>query len=309
MNHLQLAYDLLVIMIGLAALSIAAFWASKTRETFLRDFSVLYALFTLVLILSMVIKYMSLNLEAVPSGAGFTLIGLRQIANFGVIVAAIHFLHRLYRFKSGNILTLLFLAVMVVCALSILTPFGTRLEENGQAMTLGAGFIVGALGYFLSFTYMIALGFGLMKRVWHTDKRTFVLGLMIFAAVGWLETLIGLPVNLRQTRLVLDDTGQFLFSSIPYALYGIFLIWYFLNRFTPDAAQQFEITETFANRYGITGREKEIMRGIILGRSNADIAAELFISLATVKTHLHNIYRKVGVDSRFDLLARIRSER
>jgi ATP/maltotriose-dependent transcriptional regulator MalT len=43
------------------------------------------------------------------------------------------------------------------------------------------------------------------------------------------------------------------------------------------------------------------------GKSNAAIAGELFISLATVKTHLHNIYQKVGVDSRFDLLARIQS--
>jgi DNA-binding NarL/FixJ family response regulator len=46
---------------------------------------------------------------------------------------------------------------------------------------------------------------------------------------------------------------------------------------------------------------------VVQGKSNADIASELFISLATVKTHLHNIYRKIDVDSRFDLLARVRS--
>ena len=40
MEHLQIAYDLLVIMIGLAALSIVVFWASRTGESDLRDFSI-----------------------------------------------------------------------------------------------------------------------------------------------------------------------------------------------------------------------------------------------------------------------------
>jgi len=309
MDHLQLAYDLFVIMIGLAALSIAAFWAYKTREGYLRDFSILYALFTLVQILSMVNKYLFLNLDPVPAATGFILIGLRQIANFGVIVAAIHFLHRIYGFKAGKLLTLLSLVVMAVCAVAIFTPFGTRLEESGQALALGPGFIVGASGYMLAFTYMIVLGFGWIGRIWRNEKRTFVLGLMIFAAVGWLETLAGLPGNFRQTRLALAENGQFLFSSIPYALYGIFLIWYFLNRFAPAAAPELRVSDAFAVRYGITNREKEIIHRIVKGRSNADIAQELFISLATVKTHLHNIYRKVGVDSRFDLLARLRSDK
>lgn len=307
MDHLQLAYDLLVIMIGLAALSIGAFWASKTRAAYLRDFSLLYALFTLVLLLSMVMKYMSLNLDTVPALAGFTLVGLRQLANFGVIVAAIHFLQRLYLLNHGKILTFLALVVMALCAAAIFLPIGSRLESGGQLLILGAGFRVGAIGYVLTFTGMLALGFARIGRVWHTEKRIFVLGLMLFAAFGWLETLIGLPGNLSQTSLSLSEKGQFLFSSIPYALYGIFLIWYFLNRFSPSVPA-LAISDAFVTRYGITDREKEIIRAIIKGRSNTDIAAELFISLATVKTHLHNIYGKVGVESRFELLARLRGE-
>jgi DNA-binding CsgD family transcriptional regulator len=67
------------------------------------------------------------------------------------------------------------------------------------------------------------------------------------------------------------------------------------------------LPEAFLAKYGITDREREIILKVVEGKSNADIAGELFISLATVKTHLHNIYRKIGVDSRYDLLARVRS--
>jgi DNA-binding NarL/FixJ family response regulator len=67
------------------------------------------------------------------------------------------------------------------------------------------------------------------------------------------------------------------------------------------------LPEAFRTKYGITDREGEIILKVVQGKSNADIASELFISLATVKTHLHNIYRKLEVDSRYDLLARVRS--
>ncbi len=49
----------------------------------------------------------------------------------------------------------------------------------------------------------------------------------------------------------------------------------------------------------LSPREYEIMGLVSSGRSNADISAELEISLHTVKTHLYNIYKKIDVPNRF----------
>ena len=57
----------------------------------------------------------------------------------------------------------------------------------------------------------------------------------------------------------------------------------------------------------LTGREREIILKVVQGKSNLDIAGDLFVSVATVKAHLHNIYAKVGVDGRYDLLSKVRS--
>jgi DNA-binding NarL/FixJ family response regulator len=48
----------------------------------------------------------------------------------------------------------------------------------------------------------------------------------------------------------------------------------------------------------LTGRETEVLRLIARGLSNAEIAGELFISEATVKTHLNRAMGKLGLDSR-----------
>lgn len=52
----------------------------------------------------------------------------------------------------------------------------------------------------------------------------------------------------------------------------------------------------------LTQRETEILRFVVLGGSNRDIAEHLFISVATVKKHLENLMAKAGVSRRQELL-------
>jgi len=49
---------------------------------------------------------------------------------------------------------------------------------------------------------------------------------------------------------------------------------------------------------GVTEREKQVVRLMADGHSNRAIAQSLYLSEATVKTHLVRIYRKLGVDNR-----------
>jgi DNA-binding NarL/FixJ family response regulator len=48
----------------------------------------------------------------------------------------------------------------------------------------------------------------------------------------------------------------------------------------------------------LTARELEVLAAVARGGSNAQIGAQLFISEATVKTHLLRIFTKLGVDDR-----------
>ncbi|NLA92375.1 MAG: LuxR family transcriptional regulator [Spirochaetales bacterium] len=59
---------------------------------------------------------------------------------------------------------------------------------------------------------------------------------------------------------------------------------------------------------GISAREGEIIELLVEGKTNSEIAAALFISTNTVKTHIKNIYAKLEVTNRIQLFALLRGK-
>ncbi|GAA3642489.1 response regulator transcription factor [Nonomuraea antimicrobica] len=53
----------------------------------------------------------------------------------------------------------------------------------------------------------------------------------------------------------------------------------------------------------LTDRELDVVRLVARGRTNKEVAAELFVSLSTVKTHLGSIQAKLGVRNRVGIAA------
>jgi LuxR family maltose regulon positive regulatory protein len=59
----------------------------------------------------------------------------------------------------------------------------------------------------------------------------------------------------------------------------------------------------------LTAREQVVLRYLASTLSNAEIAAELYLSVNTVKTHQRMIYRKLVADGRRDAVRRARALR
>lgn len=75
-----------------------------------------------------------------------------------------------------------------------------------------------------------------------------------------------------------------------------------------------EVGAALARRVGhpdiaLSRREAEILRALATGAANREVASSLFISPATVKTHLVHIYQKLGVDNRTAAVAEARARK
>lgn len=69
-------------------------------------------------------------------------------------------------------------------------------------------------------------------------------------------------------------------------------------------SKPFVLNQTELDKLNLTDREYQILKLLVLGNSNADIAKQLFLSLSTVKTHVSNLYSKLNVKSRYQAIAK-----
>ena len=70
-------------------------------------------------------------------------------------------------------------------------------------------------------------------------------------------------------------------------------------------AQTDEIAWLTLAVYALSPREEEVVRLVVRGLATRQIAAELFVAEHTVQRHLSNIFEKIGVRSRRDLVKRL----
>jgi two-component system, NarL family, response regulator LiaR len=70
------------------------------------------------------------------------------------------------------------------------------------------------------------------------------------------------------------------------------------NENLPDRQAGFALNTSLISQLELSKRELEILGLLAQGHSNQEIAAKLFVSLSTVKTHLQNLFEKLDVKRR-----------
>ncbi len=75
-----------------------------------------------------------------------------------------------------------------------------------------------------------------------------------------------------------------------------------------EPAKSADIAPIIVEAYGLTPREREVVRGISTGLSTPEIAAELHLSGHTVRDYIKSVFEKVGVGSRGELIAKLFAE-
>ncbi len=126
------------------------------------------------------------------------------------------------------------------------------------------------------------------------------------AVLGFAYLMLSGYVPFVASSLLPDPYRTFVSAATQLWLNLVPVVW--LQRlFLPSYARlssndEGAVLENMVREYNISKREREIMELILEGKSNKEIEGQLFISFNTVKNHIYNLYQKLGVNSRSQLM-------
>jgi DNA-binding CsgD family transcriptional regulator len=137
-------------------------------------------------------------------------------------------------------------------------------------------------------------------------RRTYlVFGLFIAGLLLASRALEGLF-----TARMLSENGYAVALGVLFLAAGIWVGSRVLARSRPAEASsgsKLAAIETVTRTDELTPREAEVLQLLAEGLSNQQIADRLYVSLSTVKTHISNLYSKLGAERRTQALARARA--
>jgi DNA-binding CsgD family transcriptional regulator len=125
---------------------------------------------------------------------------------------------------------------------------------------------------------------------------------------AWAARLLGVAENLRQSikTPLLPIEQVYHQRTVEFAQQGLgkesfAATWAEGGTMTPEQAlmtQDRPPTATLKGANGLSKREIDVLRLLVQGKSNAQIAMELVLSITTVNSYLRSIYRKLDVSTR-----------
>ena len=220
---------------------------------------------------------------------------LRSVVEFfqkklGVLITAIYFI----------------LSVFAIFLYAIFTVRLTRFELGEYNLLIQIQQWVFIAFMVVVYSSLFLIGFSLSRKKLSHDRE------FIRRFVSWYLLFMLLTVS--------AFTLSRLHEIVPFVFVFIFLSWHlipilFLNvylgkYYSDESVVQKDFTEkldNFIQQFEISKREREVIELISKGMSNQEISEALFISLQTVKDHVHRIFVKTGVKNRIQLTNLIRS--
>ena len=148
-------------------------------------------------------------------------------------------------------------------------------------------------------------GIEAVKMIRQFDKKVQIIMLTVFDDNSHVFDAICAGAN---GYLLKKYISEKLISSIQEVLGGGAPMSPVIARMIINSMQQ-SVKQVAANNYQLTPREKDILSLLSKGNSYKLIAAELNISIETVRTHLKNIYDKLHVHSQIEAVSKAINEK
>jgi DNA-binding CsgD family transcriptional regulator len=266
--------------------------------------------FTVLIFSNSIYYYISLNIPDAGIFAFISLVTLELISIHMFLVFFPLFIHKFFSVKFSRVLNIIFIMLSALSLISSLIIFYlfyiSKMPSDIKEAIISfpvESIYHGIFTVVILYTAIIIVLY--FKKLNDDLLQKQAISYLVFILIFFFGIFASL---FFQTGSGLSDSINIKIYILPaiYLLFNIIAAYYCVRYYFLEpslfAAQGFSI-ERFAKEYDLTSREVEIIKLLINGFGNTEICDELSISLPTVKSHMSNIFRKIGCSRRTELLS------
>jgi len=304
MEHLIILFYAVTLMVGIGAAYYTSLIHKRYQLSYLKAFVHHILFLNLLVFLELSTKYFMLNvIQQLPDGNGADIF---VISRYGVgLIAAGGMGYTFTKIVIGLLgrsmnlrLKIAFIMILIIFSLGYGAGLASYLQNDDLRWL---DIMKSAMNMTVFVVLLASIILLLVQRglILENGRRKVVTAF----ALLYLVFVIAISA-----ALLLDFTLEWSIVAILFLLMNLFpVLWckgFFLKHYgeAPPMAFQGILAERIIDEYHISSREKEICELILQGRSNKEIKDLLFISIHTVRNHIYNLYQKLGVKSRGQLV-------
>ncbi|MBU1013935.1 MAG: helix-turn-helix transcriptional regulator [Bacteroidetes bacterium] len=306
MAHIAIFLYIISLGIGVASILNCKRILNDQHISFLKSFLTFIILFNIYLLVDFTALYLSINLstQIIPGNLILIWILIGWLSFFtlsGSIWFYLQLILNLLSMKNSRFFSLTF----IVLAIGFIIAF-----INGIVAYIMHDTVIIYKYTIPAFKYTL-LSFGILLTallVFESKNINILKKREVLSTFGWvfmvlLSGMIVIYIIRSKTTVLMLSVISLSVNLI--VLYGMKP---FIKRFYgsyPTSINNSLSIDHISEQFNISIREKQVFELIIKGKSNKEIEQELLISSHTVKNHIYSIFRKVGVQSRSQLINRV----
>ena len=197
--------------------------------------------------------------------------------------------------------TILGFLILAFLILSLLIIIGKSDGDWVYAMDLTFSYHLFSGSVFMVFHGFTSMFYRKKAQGWEQER------LLTGICSTFIPLLVLFPLD-----LIFFWDHAFKFTYLSFSAFAVYLYYFISRRYflTYEAVSEASVSlqTEFLEAHEVSNREQEIIGLLVKGLSNQEIAEKLFISPNTVKTHIKNIYAKLGVKNRVLLFSLLQQE-
>jgi DNA-binding CsgD family transcriptional regulator len=300
MAHITIFGYIIIVMVGLWTIFLTHHTHQRLRLPVLKFLEYYIIAFNLWIFVYVVAKYSVVNLweRGFQSANAVLLIPALFFVAFGLAHSLVNVTARLRGRENAGALN----RALAFAAVVFATAYAVGFIEFWRKATLKGLTVTSVV---LVFTVLLVAVVVLIDLVLRTprsfdpDRRRVLRGFGLLMLLGYVPyTVAGLLPGSYDLTVCL--VAQLWLNLAPIVWIQRFFVPYHERLSLADSDGVLDI---LARDYKISKREREVMGLIVEGKSNKQIQEQLFISPHTVKNHIYNLYQKLEINSRSQLLS------